>query len=339
MDDESSKFNLKLPYQNRQIIVVANDALVESTRRRKDQASKVTQSLEVVESLTTLTDHIVPGVKLGLILTKRAVDAYAGWTQARAGGLTVFQISRSDAQEIQFPVGHPRDGVVYVGHPSVPNVYYPMADFHKAMFEHKLCEAVRLLMNLGATKIEVEHINGWDETFSVNLAVPLASTGTIGGHGGGHSKGQTRLLYRAELSGTTNPTIPVDMVWYNHEPTWQVISEGRTKHGLEQFSIDLKYVDDFGVSAGLAAKIEKSGLDVGGKFQDHQSTHWRIKGHFRKADSRPPHGSTRRPSQTFKEAVRSPSSPISTPRTKAVPRSKTTEQTNRKRPARRGDSA
>jgi hypothetical protein len=78
-------------------------------------------------------------------------------------------------------------------------------------------------------------------------------------------------------------------VWFNHEPTWQAIAEGRLMHGLKNFSIDLKYADDFGINAGLAAKIRKTGLDVGGKFEDHQSTHWRISGRFATASRAQPH--------------------------------------------------
>jgi hypothetical protein len=287
MNVHDGKSILNLPYQSRQIIVVANDALVETTGRRRPGNAKTQQSLGAAEVVASILDHVTPGAKLGFVLTKRAVDAYVGWMQAEAGGLTVLQVSRSDAQEISFPIGHPRDGITYVGHPSTPNVYYAMADFHKAMFQQKLCEAVRLLMNLGASKIEVEHVSGWGESFSANLTVPLPSAVSVTGRASSHSKGQTRLLYKAEFSGTTNPAVPSGLVWYNHEPTWQAIAEGRLMHGLKNFSIDLKYADDFGINAGLAAKIQKTGLDVGGKFEDHQSTHWRISGRFAASRAQP----------------------------------------------------
>jgi hypothetical protein len=69
-------------------------------------------------------------------------------------------------------------------------------------------------------------------------------------------------------------------VWYLHEPTWQAIAKGRTQFGLSQFSLTVNYEDDFGVNAGLKVRVQKAGLDLGGNFEDHTATTWKIHGTF-----------------------------------------------------------
>src|SRR5690606_21682489 len=83
------------------------------------------------------------------------------WAKARERGLSVLQIAQSEAAHLSFPPGHPRHGILYVGHPVKPDLYYVTAEFHRVTFEHKFSEAVHLLTCLGATKMKVECIRGW----------------------------------------------------------------------------------------------------------------------------------------------------------------------------------
>jgi len=45
-------------------------------------------------------------------------------------------------------------------------------------------------------------------------------------------------------------------------------------------SRNVRYEADFGVNAGLKMELSSAGLDVGGKFEDHTSTIWKITGTF-----------------------------------------------------------
>ncbi|NER36683.1 MAG: hypothetical protein F6J93_22315 [Oscillatoria sp. SIO1A7] len=104
---------------------------------------------------------------------------------------------------------------------------------------------------------------------------------TASAEAGAKEGSKSQLLYEATLKGAVEPSIPENIVWYRHEPTWKSIAEGRLKFGLKNFSLNVSYEDDFGVHAGLKASAIKAGLDIGGKFEDHQSTVWRIEGTFR----------------------------------------------------------
>lgn len=208
-----------------------------------------------------------------------AMEAYAAWQRARANGLDALQIKNSEAQELYFPPAHPRVGVLYVAHPGEPNVYYTVASFHRVAFEHKFAEAIDLLMSLGATKITVEHVSGWDSKFASTLSVSLPSAPSSAS-AGSNSRSNTTLLFEASLPENKSRFLPPNLVWYPHEPTWKSIANGRLVHGLNEFSLTVNYQDDFGVNAGLKGVATKAGLDLGGSFENHVATSWKLFGTF-----------------------------------------------------------
>jgi hypothetical protein len=195
-------------------------------------------------------------------------------------GFYCLPISQSEAQTLDFPPGHPRSKVLYIGHPAVPTLYYTTAQFHRFTFEHKLSEAVRLLMSLGATRIEVEHVAGWGNEFSAHLNVGLGPA--VSGTTTVEAKRQSdmHLLFVAKLIGSASPVLPPNLIWYHHEPTWQQVAEGRLKYGLQDFTLTVRYEDDFGVNANLKMSAQSAGLDLGGAFEDHKATVWRMVGEF-----------------------------------------------------------
>ena len=52
------------------------------------------------------------------------------------------------------------------------------------------------------------------------------------------------------------------------------------EYGMQQFSLNVVYDDDFGVNAGLKMRAQKAGLEIGGAFEDHMATTWKIHGKF-----------------------------------------------------------
>ena len=264
------------PYSERQMIVVTDDDVAEALHRAENEPSERRggPSLsDIVLSLLLPTPYVVG---------KLAVEAIRAWKRAQEYDIPIVHVGKSQAAELKFSLGHPRNSVVYVGHPAFPDVYYTIADFHRLTFEHKFSEAVNLLMHLGATHLRVSHVRGWSEEFSSRLSVALgqASTHTTAGEieQGRHSRSQ--ILYEATLSGTATPTLPSSLVWYHHEPTWQSIAKGRLEFGLQEFALNVTYEDDYGVNAGIKASVHKAGFDLGGKFEDHEATTWRISGQF-----------------------------------------------------------
>jgi len=135
-------------------------------------------------------------------------------------------------------------------------------------------------MCLGATDINVEVVRGWKQDFALQLSVPLAPAQSISASASAGRSAQDNLLFQATLSPNRPASVPTDLIWYHHEPTWQNVVEGRLHHGLKDFSLTVSYEDDFGINLGLKAAAQSAGLELGGKFQDHQSTVWKIVGRF-----------------------------------------------------------
>ncbi len=266
---------LSREYSERQVIVVTDDNIVAALREAESQAAS-DNARDWAK-----TAEVASRILFGSIadLASIAVESIKSWQRAKEHGVPILYIGSSEATHLAFPPGHPRKGIVYVGHPAMPKVYYAMADFHRVTFEHKFSEAINLLMHLGATSIRVEHLRGSAREFASRLSAPMGDT-DVSGEVGATRQSSAQFLYEATLSGTDEPTLPEFQVWYDHEPTWQSIAKGRLQFGLQQFSLNVAYEDDFGVNAGLEASALGAGFELGGQFQDHAATTWRISGRF-----------------------------------------------------------
>ena len=276
-------------YLQRQFIMVADDQVVEeATRERKKQEENEEASTRLDDwgKFATLVVGIAfPPARIGALgiaafeATKLAIEA---WGKASQSGVESRLVSASQARELIFPPGHPQGRMLYIEHPGVSKRYYPAAQFHRLVFEHKFSEAVTLLMALGASRIEVHYVDGWSKEFlgEAGAAIPLGSAEV---NVGSDRKRSQSLLFEADLAPhIVKPSLPSGLVWYPHEYTWQAIAKGRMEHGLENFQMSVSYKDDFGVNAELGAEItsKKLKLKLGGEWQDHQSTVWRIQGKF-----------------------------------------------------------
>jgi hypothetical protein len=266
-----------IPYAERQLIVVMDDEFVAAQRKSKDTISA---SFDWEQLLKTAGKVVVGGYPGAIVMA--GVAAYEAWERAKKNGVNALQIKDAEAKVLTFAPTHPRRGVLYVGHPSDPKVYYTVASFHRMAFEHKFAEALDLLMHLGATKIKVEHIRGWSSEFAASLSVPLHS-GPVSASAGTHSRSNSSLLFESSLPNNQSKSIPENLVWYPHEPAWQAIAKGRLSFSMKEFSLVVNYDEDFGINAGLKVAAAKAGLDLGGNFQNHEQTSWRIVGTFASA--------------------------------------------------------
>lgn len=270
--------------------VVADDVVIAAEREAEQQAAETGEGVNWGQVAVKAGSLAAPmaalpglaGIAVGVAGIAVGVEAVSAAAKAREKGLKVLAVSRTEAAQLRMPPGHPRDRVVYVGHPALAPVYYPAAGFHRFTFEHKFSEAVRLLMALGATELEVEHVRGWSADFAANLSAPLPTAVPIDAAvtaGRRHATGSS-ALFRAKLAGLTEPRLPDDLVWFSHEPTWQQVADGRLNYGLQEFQLTVRYDDDYGIDAGFKLSAQKLGLDLGGNFQEHESTTWKITGTF-----------------------------------------------------------
>jgi hypothetical protein len=267
---------MDLPYDERRIIVVTDKvpSAVAKPRAGAWDIAKASAGL----ALGGIAGGILPGMAVASLIVHAVKDF-------RDDGETIYPIDWETARGLRFPPGHARRNVVYVGHPVDAGSYIPAADFHRFLFEHKVAEAMRLVRSLGARAVKVNHVQGWDREAAVRLGLSLPTAATsdnveVGANASRTDKVGHRILTTMKLVPTSEPHIPDDLVWTPHEPLWAEVAAARIESGLDEFVIDVRSTDDFGVNADLKALIAKTGLEAGGKFIEHQDTIWQLEATF-----------------------------------------------------------
>ena len=146
-------------YKNRQFIMVGDDAIVLQTRNQlQESEAKTGSSPASVGDWAKFAASVVGlayppariaalGVVVGYEVAKRAIEAWGRVNQSINDNIRL--VSLSEAQDIEFPPGHPQIDELYVGHPAAMNRYYPAWDFHRAVFEHKFAEAITFAYGAG----------------------------------------------------------------------------------------------------------------------------------------------------------------------------------------------
>jgi hypothetical protein len=276
------------PYTNRQLIVVSQDATAEAA---KEESWKEVQGANRTwtQFARTVVKNTFQSAKSDPLRTyvlsvpvELGIQGVKAWRKDRQDGAPVRKISSQQAGGMLFPPGHPRPGVVYVGHPFIPTVYFPMADFHRMMLEHKWNEAVHLLASLGATSIRAEHVSGASRDFAAKAFASAASSGaTASVDASAASKSGTSFVFNGDYAGAKKAKLPENLGWFPHEPTWQMVARGRIEFGMTRFSMEVSYLDDFGVNVDAQVKLTKAGFGFGGKFEGHESSVWKLEGEFR----------------------------------------------------------
>ena len=219
---------------------------------------------------------------LGQRIQEIAERLWQAHKRAERADLPYLIVSSTHAENLRFPNGHPLGNVVYVGDPGVAGNYYPVASFHRVLFEGKVAEALRLLRNLGAEEISIEYLQGFDRSAGVDLSIagPAQAAGEIAGSVNRTIKASSGAKVTMRLSPTTVAQIPNDLIWFHSEPFWREVASARLESDLQAFAFEVNYTDDFGVNASLEAKISKVGLGLGGAFTDFRETVWKLSGTF-----------------------------------------------------------
>lgn len=273
---------MALPYVTRQFIVVDLDNAIADYVQNELAASLEPSNPEdsddragVIDAMGGLMNRVV-----------RVPDAISKrWKERKIDDIVdshLLPVTSEQAQLLTFPSGHPLRSVVYVANPGVPGSYHPVSSFHRAMFDGKYAEMIRLLRSLGALTIEIEYVEGFDSAAGLDLAVSAAGTRgvDIGGKRSSTSKQGSGAKVTMQLNPSREPHIPPDLVWFGTEPLWQEIARSRLESGLRSFNVDLRYSDDFGVDRRLTSKVENFGLELGGNFSEFRETVWRLSGTF-----------------------------------------------------------
>jgi hypothetical protein len=181
-----------------------------------------------------------------------------------------------------FQAGHPLYGTVYVGHPLVPRVYVTVASFHRYLFEDKFNELLTLLYSLGARQLEIHHVRGYSTAVhgKDGISLPGVSDLEVTASSSRQFSQSSEGHLTAQFSPIGEPRIPQSLVWLSYEQTWKNLAEARLTHGLKEIDVELQYNDDYGINKELTIKLIKLGLSLGGSFEGHEHTTWKLKATF-----------------------------------------------------------
>jgi hypothetical protein len=284
--DEPQVNLTKVDYADRQLVVVRSDDEVHRARQAALQKRATNAEPDKAHRNAEIAGVVLSAaLPIGIMIANLATRWWLMREQRRE--LAVLPIARSEARQLRLPAGHPLYDVVYVGNPAVPDVYYPLAEFHRQTFAHKFGEAITLVSALGANSMRVAAVHGWSREFAseLELSTPIKPVGGEGSIDAVQS-GSKSFLYAAELKGSGDPLLPRSQSWYHHEPEWQAFAQQRIDHDLREFTLHVRYEEDFSIGADLAAKVIKVGLKTGGSFQRHESTTWAITATFPPTQSR-----------------------------------------------------
>lgn len=321
-------FSLDIPYADRQRVVIVPDDMVGAERQARAQLAGERQHLplQVDSGSVTISDDQIDseadksyaavagrhlrrslrGLQDAGIGVKRALDDRTRSTLRRHH--SILMIGRTESSMLRLDKGHPMKNVLYIGHPAKPELYFPAAEFHRRVFEHKFVEAVTLLMSLGASRIVVKQ--GEDQTRERERSIKQrkgrirekeqsaerkkgeteekeqaqearASFATSYGFSRTRDEGSgSHAMFEAEYPGHRNPFVPDGLCWYPDEQTWQMIAHARIVGGAERTSLEVKYTTNYGIDTRMVMTAWTCGVKIGGKFEEQRNITWQLDADF-----------------------------------------------------------
>jgi len=291
-------FTLDIPYTDRQRVVIVADEQIAAERQSRDRLTEQArrEPLPAESERMPLTGGVIApeaNESHGAVAARHLQRGLQGLQDAGAGlkrglddrarlalrrHLGILMIGRDEARVLRLDQGHPLTNVLYVGHPARPDLYFPVAEFHRRVFEHKFAEAVTLLTSLGASRIALRQEQGQTrETEGSALAqtsVGLGFTRTR------NERSSSSAVFEADFPGSRNPVVPDGLCWYPDEQTWQMIAHTRITGGAEKTSLEVRYLTDYGIDMHVVRAARTCGVKVGGKFHEHHDTIWRLDAEF-----------------------------------------------------------
>src|SRR5215467_4224150 len=226
-----------LPYEQRRLVAVTSSSPMPSNINKikkftsEHRGATVAGGAAAVVGAALFSPVLLPvaGVAgvAGVVMGRRSLQDTAGMLNSK--GINLLLISDDEAKQLIFPIGHWRPKVIYVGHPVNPSEYFPFSDFHRALFEHKVAEALRLVTGLGAKSVVVEHVQGWGRELGVNIGVGAPNTlgAEVSASAGLQRSQGTYIMSRMTLHPSGPAKVPPGLVWLPQEPLWREVVRAR----------------------------------------------------------------------------------------------------------------
>jgi hypothetical protein len=171
-----------------------------------------------------------------------------------------------------FPPQQPKDGLVYACCDIEPNLYVPLAQFHTFMYQHKMSAFTELCSNLGAKSCEVvyseeEKTKSTKSIKVTNVPTKLGPASTDIGIDSNSLRSESASVFFS-FPKPKKEIKEYHSNWMNGEPTWVTLQKLRLERDVDNYRAEFNYTDDMGINVKVASSIAKSGIDIGGSFNN-----------------------------------------------------------------------
>lgn len=197
----------------------------------------------------------------------------------------------SEELKLKFALNHPQEGCVYVQHPLAKNQYIAIDEFTTKILEDQYDEMIRILLALGATRIECTLENAdenEDESSKAKDRSARAGVEKFGASVSGSASHSTqRMRTRTEsvvkkLSAQIDrackepPHLPSNTLFLKYESRWQTLAEDALKGQLRHVELSLSCKQEYSLSdneidevaAGIEVAIPSVKIGFDGKMKD-----------------------------------------------------------------------
>lgn len=188
-------------------------------------------------------------VNIGDILEKISVDYWQNFVESIPYSVSV--------QDYEFPPGHPMPGRFYRVHPLQPKnrKYIPLENFDSLLFAERENELIRLLVDLGATKISIQEVSSGKTEGSIKSGASLQGAGGIQGNVTGkneQSNTESRIIRLRGKPWVSDMSFnEKEYSWLPYEPAWESLVHARLKGGCLSTSVELTSDAYYSVSGKL----------------------------------------------------------------------------------------
>jgi hypothetical protein len=148
-------------------------------------------------------------------------------------------------------------GRFYRVHPLQPKnrKYIPLENFDSLLFAERENELIRLLVDLGATKISIQEVSSGKTEGSIKSGASLQAAGGIQGNLAGkneQSNTESRvILLRGKPWASDMSFNEKEYSWLPYEPAWESLVHARLKGGCLSDSVELTSDAYYSVSGKL----------------------------------------------------------------------------------------
>ncbi len=191
-------------------------------------------------------------------------------------GLTVNECR---TRGFKFPPGHPIVGHAYRLHPlaNYPNTkksdtYMPENDYDNILLEEREAELLKILINLGATKIEIIEKNENDNSSSIgasltaDVGIGEANISGTSRSGLNENHTNTRTYGLVGKQWFENDSLNRgNYAWLSYEPQWDTLITAREIGGCTSATVEIKQLSKYSIDRELSADIKTKLYEIKGE--------------------------------------------------------------------------